>query len=341
MTTDANVNFIHTTYIAVLGRPADAVALQTYGAMLDSGPANEDKLVLAVLASDEASNIYANLTVAQAIDVMHQHMLGKPADVVLRDRLAAEIASGTADMADVFAAITSPVGTSEADAVGAKLAAARAFMGQIDTPHEVQAFRGERANDLLRDYLDNVRDSSTLAAATTAEALDALLLSIGASAPVSAPALIDTQVQEMYIAFFGRAADYDGLRFWSASFNGKPSDATQDVVAAAFGNAQEYRANYEGKTSVIMVDTVYQNLFGRSGEQAGLDYWSSCSTKAPLAWATSSRRSRKARAAATCSPLTPKLRWLRPPVPSLIPLLKFSSLRSRRRIRWCTTTSRG
>lgn len=274
MPTVASANFIHSTYVVVLGRPADAVALQTYGAMLDAGPGNESKVVLAVLASNEAQNIYGKLTVAQAIDVLYGHMFGKPADVGLRDRLAAQIENGSADLEDVFSLIISPQGAAEAAAVSAKLAAASTFMTLIDTPLEVQAYRGERANDLLRDYLDTVRDAPTLAAATTPAALDALLRSIGAVAPVAAPVLIDIQVQEMYIAFFGRAADYNGLGFWTGTFNGKPSDATQGLVAAAFGNAQEYRDTYGGKTSAVMVDTVYKNLFGRSGEKAGVDYWS-------------------------------------------------------------------
>ena len=282
MTTAASASFIHSTYIVVLGRPADAVALQTYGAMLDAGPGNESKVVLAVLASDEAQNIYSKLTVAQMIDVLYGHMFGKPADVVLRDRLAAQIENGSADMEDVFFLIVSPQGASEAATISAKIAAANTFMAQIDTPVDVQAYRGERANDLLRDYLDNVRDAPTLAAATTPVALNALLLSIGAVAPAAAPVLIDIQVQEMYIAFFGRAADFNGLKFWTGTFNGKPSDATQETVAAAFGNAQEYRDTYGGKTSAVMVDTVYKNLFGRSGETAGVDYWSSLLDKGAI-----------------------------------------------------------
>ena len=38
MTTAASANFIHSAYIVVLGRPADAVALQSYGAMFEAGP---------------------------------------------------------------------------------------------------------------------------------------------------------------------------------------------------------------------------------------------------------------------------------------------------------------
>ena len=96
-----------------------------------------------------------------------------------------------------------PCWLAEAAAVSAKIAAANALTALIDTPLAMRAYRGERANNLLRDYLDNVRDVPTLAAATTPAALGALLASIGAVAPVAAPVLIDIQVQEMYVAFFG------------------------------------------------------------------------------------------------------------------------------------------
>ncbi len=79
MTTAAHIDLIQRIYIAVLGRPADLVALQTYGAMLDANLANVGKLAAAVAASNEATDLYAGRTSAQMIDTVHQHLFGKPA----------------------------------------------------------------------------------------------------------------------------------------------------------------------------------------------------------------------------------------------------------------------
>ena len=282
MTTDASIDLIHRLYIAVLGRPADSVALQTYGKWLDDSPGNQSKVLLAVATSNEAADIYGGRGAAEIIDIIHHHVFAKSPDAVVRARLAAQLESGATGLDGIVSLVMTSVGASDIEAYNAKLAAAKAFMALIDTPRDVHAYSGERANNLARDYLDDVRDSASLSAATNAIKLDALMVAIGAVAPVSNSVLIDAQVQEMYIAFFGRAADYHGLRYWANLFNGKPSDAIQDVVAAAFGDAREYRETYGGKSSAVMVDMVYQNLFGRAGEAKGVQYWSALLDKGAL-----------------------------------------------------------
>lgn len=79
------------------------------------------------------------------------------------------------------------------------------------------------------------------------------------------------EVEKLYIEYFARPADYDGLNFWVNSLNAEPNSLPG--ISAAFSTSQEYRDTYAGLDNRQVVDTVYHNLFGRAAETAGIDYW--------------------------------------------------------------------
>lgn len=78
------------------------------------------------------------------------------------------------------------------------------------------------------------------------------------------------QVQELYVAYFGRPADYLGLQYWSNVF---ATPGGYDQIVTAFSGSDEYKAKYGGMDNRVLVDTVYENLFGRHAESAGIDFW--------------------------------------------------------------------
>lgn len=80
-------------------------------------------------------------------------------------------------------------------------------------------------------------------------------------------ALTTAQIQNAYVAFFNRPADVAGLNYWS-TYNGSISD-----LFNAFAGSQEYKSLFTGQNSTQIVNTVYQNLFGRSPDVNGLNYW--------------------------------------------------------------------
>lgn len=80
-------------------------------------------------------------------------------------------------------------------------------------------------------------------------------------------ALTTAQIQNAYVAFFNRPADVAGLNYWT-SYNGSIAD-----LFNAFAGSQEYKSLFTGQNSTQIVNTVYQNLFGRSPDVAGLNYW--------------------------------------------------------------------
>jgi len=80
-----------------------------------------------------------------------------------------------------------------------------------------------------------------------------------------------TAVQKMYIEYFGRPADPTGLNFWVNGLNNDPNLLT--AIQQGFSGSAEYQAAYGGMNNRDLVLAVYDNMFGRVGEQTGVDFW--------------------------------------------------------------------
>lgn len=81
----------------------------------------------------------------------------------------------------------------------------------------------------------------------------------------------EKEIQQLYVAYYNRPADPAGLAYWQGVVEAQGGNTT--AVSAAFASSDEYISVYGGKDNRTVVNTVYQNLFGRDGEPAGLDYW--------------------------------------------------------------------
>ncbi len=81
-------------------------------------------------------------------------------------------------------------------------------------------------------------------------------------------AVTATQVQNLYLAYFGRPAEQAGLTYWTSQ-----ADATVDQISAAFAQQPEYTAAFSGLTRSQVVNQLYTNLFGRAAASNELNYW--------------------------------------------------------------------
>ncbi|WNW14422.1 DUF4214 domain-containing protein (plasmid) [Pseudomonas sp. DTU_2021_1001937_2_SI_NGA_ILE_001] len=87
-------------------------------------------------------------------------------------------------------------------------------------------------------------------------------------------ATTSAQVQQLYVAYLGRAADKAGLDYWLGELNATPATITLEQVRANFVNEQpEYANAYAGLSRQDTVVKIYNNLFGRAPDDAGLAYW--------------------------------------------------------------------
>jgi len=77
------------------------------------------------------------------------------------------------------------------------------------------------------------------------------------------------QIVELYSATFNRAADADGVAYWETQTN-----LTQEQMANSFVISEEAVALYPAtQTNTEYVTAIYNNLFGRAPDTAGLAYW--------------------------------------------------------------------
>ncbi|MFO1087041.1 MAG: Ig-like domain-containing protein [Reyranellaceae bacterium] len=96
----------------------------------------------------------------------------------------------------------------------------------------------------------------------------------------------EQQVAATYIAFLGRAADADGFEFWIGEFNdglqGQNSATLFANIASSFGVSDEAKALYPFLTHPFgatdsevhaFLDSIYNNMFNRASDAAGLAYW--------------------------------------------------------------------
>ena len=86
------------------------------------------------------------------------------------------------------------------------------------------------------------------------------------------------QLQELYVAFFNRVPDADGLEYWIGQFNGGQSI---DQIAESFYNSgiafSELTGISAGMTNTSFINVVYNNVLGRSSgaDPEGLSFWTS------------------------------------------------------------------
>ncbi|WP_172124346.1 MULTISPECIES: DUF4214 domain-containing protein [unclassified Devosia] len=76
-------------------------------------------------------------------------------------------------------------------------------------------------------------------------------------------------IQEVYIALFGRPADPVGYQYYvEATDDGANLDAVGDLSAS-----EEYTSRFEGMSDIDRVNQIYQDLFGRPADPAGLLFY--------------------------------------------------------------------
>lgn len=79
------------------------------------------------------------------------------------------------------------------------------------------------------------------------------------------------EVQKLYVAYFGRPGDPNGIEHWTDALDANA--ITLADVSDSFAASQEYRDTYAGLDNRTIVNDVYENLFGRAADESGLNYW--------------------------------------------------------------------
>jgi len=80
---------------------------------------------------------------------------------------------------------------------------------------------------------------------------------------------VEAAVSTLYHTAFGRDADAGGLDYW---FDLGRAGATLKQIADAFTHSAEFAAQ-QALSNNAFVQGLYQNTFGRAGEDSGVSYW--------------------------------------------------------------------
>ncbi|HEX8615529.1 MAG TPA: DUF4214 domain-containing protein [Telluria sp.] len=110
----------------------------------------------------------------------------------------------------------------------------------------------------------------------------------------------ESVVQAVYVAYFGRAADYSGMQSFQQQLSafGAPNDlrgladaygknAGLRGLIDSFASSAESAALYPGNTGTF-IKALYQNVFGRAPDAGGLAFWSNAIDSGGLSRANAS-----------------------------------------------------
>jgi len=82
---------------------------------------------------------------------------------------------------------------------------------------------------------------------------------------------LDT-LSDLYIAYFGRAPDAEGLTYWFRELYTGSLDFQS--TAKSFSDQAEFQSTYpEDSSNREFIESVYANMFNRTPDDAGWDYW--------------------------------------------------------------------
>lgn len=77
-------------------------------------------------------------------------------------------------------------------------------------------------------------------------------------------------IQKAYIAYYGRPADVEGLRYWSQRLD---EEKNLDALIQAFGVSTEFQDRFGSLSNTELINNIYQQLFGRDPDVAGRDFY--------------------------------------------------------------------
>lgn len=79
------------------------------------------------------------------------------------------------------------------------------------------------------------------------------------------------RVQSMYVAYYGRAGDFDGVAWWVMELANRGGELSSMINA--FGKSPEYEDRFGALTTQELITNLYEQMFGRLPEPDGLDWW--------------------------------------------------------------------
>ncbi|WP_198343240.1 peptidoglycan DD-metalloendopeptidase family protein [Oleiphilus messinensis] len=93
----------------------------------------------------------------------------------------------------------------------------------------------------------------------------------GTNGEVIDPNTSSYRVQELYVAYYGRPGDYAGVNWWATELDNS-AQGLVDIINT-FGTSEEYEKRFGSLNTDELITNLYQQMFGREAEAAGLAWW--------------------------------------------------------------------
>lgn len=280
-----NIEQIQQLYIALYGRPADAAGQAYWGNILATDPNAIPTIAETFKLSQEYAANFSGKSNAAIATTLYQNLFGHgPSSAQLADATA-KLDAG-ANIGAVMTGIVGSASAADASVLNFKVRAATSFTASLDTAAEQTAYTTDAGHATAKQYLAFVDDTLSFNATTTAFALNLVTSDIVNRAPWSMPTRVDQQVQELYVAYFSRAADAAGHDYWTALLDGDPANANLAAMWGGFSQTREYLDEYSQSTNELKIAAIYENLFGREAESAGVAFWANAMNTGAVTLAT-------------------------------------------------------
>lgn len=87
---------------------------------------------------------------------------------------------------------------------------------------------------------------------------------------------LDQKIAALYVGFFNRAPDYNGLSYWmQQAISGAYGNdlSLLKAISAGFAQHPQFTLDYGSLDSISFVNRLYENMLGGTGDAAGIAYW--------------------------------------------------------------------
>lgn len=179
-------------YIAYFGRPADPVGLNFWASQVDAANGSVGAVIAGFAASSESNALYSGVATAQKVSAIYLNLFNRLPEPAGLAYWVAQLDGGIVTQAQAAYQIQSSAGPGDAAAVANKLAMAKAFTAQIDTPVELSGYSGAVAAGYARSFLTSVDSTPASLSSATTNLLAAVALASGTAVNPVTPVMPST-----------------------------------------------------------------------------------------------------------------------------------------------------
>jgi autotransporter-associated beta strand protein len=262
VTPGAYMQIIEKLYIAYFGRPGDPEGVAYWNALLVANGGNLAPIYSAFYASSEYTALHAGQSNEAMLSSLYQNLFSRAVEPAGMRYWIGEITAGRLTLDKVAFWLVHASSSQDAAVLNNKAVAATTFTAHVDLMPEVNGYLGNGAFNSARTFLSTVKT-----AVPSDAAIDAAVL----AAVTAPPSPYLQMIEKLYVAYFGRPGDPGGMAYWETVLLANGGNLAP--IYSAFYASSEYTALHAGQSNEVMIDSLYQNLFSRTAEPAGLTYW--------------------------------------------------------------------